>query len=106
MACVSMEEQSESITVSHNEHTHQLQEDTWAKSATNLLEEWTDIHRIADTHQDADLLQEDAIDTIPMKIEIDTEITVEETDMKKETDTEITAETTEAITTKATLLSM
>ena len=46
-------------------------------------------------------MNQDAIDTIPMKIEIDTEITVEETDMKKEIDTEITAETTEAITTKA-----
>lgn len=71
-------------------HTHQLLEDTWARSVTNLLEEWTDIQK-EDTHQDvADLLQEDVIDMNPMMIEIVT--TVEETDTTTETDTEIVTE--------------
>jgi hypothetical protein len=112
MACVCMEEQFELTTVSHNEHTLLLLEDTWAKSATNLLEEWTETADIqkaeiaekADTHQDADLHQEDVIDTIHTKTEIVT-TAEEETDTMTEIDTEkVTEKVTEEITIKASKL--
>jgi len=85
-----MDEQFALITVLHSDHIHQLQEDTWVRSATNLLEEWTtEDTQIEDTLQDADLLQEGVIDMILMMI-IETVTTVEETDTMIETDTEET----------------
>jgi len=84
-----MDEQFALITVLHSDHIHQLQEDTWVRSATNLLEEWTtEDTQIEDTLQDADLLQEGVIDMILMMIE--TVTTVEEIDMMIETDMEET----------------